>query len=103
MSLSLKEKIYNFLPKGRVYRGVVLKITEPERKFLVRFDCNGNIIEARTVERAGEGAEKRIGKKITIKYDRRNSSVCTIESIYISEFVWYLGAAAAILLLVYFN
>ena len=65
--------------EGETYKATIVGITKFDRYYIMKFECDGEIIEAKTIEGGLVNSEDKIGEEIEIEYNKENPEVCSIK------------------------
>ncbi|MDU1911582.1 hypothetical protein [Fusobacterium sp.] len=77
--------------EGETYKATIIGITKFNRYYIVKFECDGEIIEAKTIEGGLVNSSDKIGKEIDIEYDRKQPKICSIKGANRGHFLIILG------------
>ena len=65
--------------EGETYKATIVGITKFDRYYIMKFECDGEIIEAKTIEGGLVNSKDKIGEEIEIEYNKENPEVCSIK------------------------
>lgn len=65
--------------EGETYKATIVGITKFDRYYIMKFECDGEIIEAKTIEGGLVNSKDKIGEEIEIEYNKKNPEVCSIK------------------------
>lgn len=65
--------------EGETYKATIVGITKFDRYYVMKFECDGEIIEAKTIEGGLVNSKDKIGEEIEIEYNKENPEVCSIK------------------------
>lgn len=67
--------------EGETYKATIVGITKFDRYYIMKFECDGEIIEAKTIEGGLVNSKDKIGEEIEIEYNKENPEVCSIKGV----------------------
>ena len=65
--------------EAETYKGTIAGLTKFNRYYIVRFECDGEMVEAKTIEGGLLNSEDKIGEEIEIEYNKEQPEVCSIK------------------------
>ena len=65
--------------EGETYKATIVGITKFDRYYIMKFECDGEIIEAKTIEGGLVNSKDKRGEEIEIEYNKENPEVCSIK------------------------
>ncbi|CAK7038357.1 hypothetical protein [Fusobacterium varium] len=65
--------------EGETYKATIVGITKFDRYYIMKFEYDGEIIEAKTIEGGLVNSKDKIGEEIEIEYNKENPEVCSIK------------------------
>ena len=65
--------------EGETYKATIVGITKFDRYYIMKFECDGEIIETKTIEGGLVNSKDKIGEEIEIEYNKENPEVCSIK------------------------